>query len=81
MNHQDKEAPFHLAGWVLFLVCAFLFLYVAARDSDLILALASLVFLSGCVAFLIPLLFRRTLSENVTPVEHDNPSAETDEKP
>ncbi len=57
MNHQDKDAPFHLAGWILFLVCAFLFLYVAVRDSDVILALASLVFLAGCIAFLIPLLF------------------------
>jgi len=56
MNHQDKDAPFHMAGWVLFLVCAFLFLYVAIRDSDLVLALASLVFLAGCIAFLIPLL-------------------------
>ena len=58
MNHQDRDAPFHLAGWILFLVCAFLFLYVSVRDSDLILALASLVFLGGCIAFLIPLLFQ-----------------------
>jgi hypothetical protein len=56
MNHQEKDALFHLAGWVLFLICAFLFLYVAIRDRDLILALASLVFLAGCIAFLIPLL-------------------------
>ena len=56
MNHQDKDAPFHLAGWVLFLVCAFLFLYVAIRDGDYVLALASLLFLAGCIAFLIPLL-------------------------
>jgi len=56
MNHQDKDALYHLVGWVLFLVCAFLFLYVAIRDGDLVLALASLVFLAGCIAFLIPLL-------------------------
>jgi len=69
MNHQDKDAPFHLAGWVLFLVCAFLFLYVAVRDSDLILALASLVFLAGCIAFLIPLLFLRPESGKIN--DHD----------
>jgi len=56
MNHQDREASFHLAGWVLFLVCAFLFLYVAIRDGDVVLGIASLVFLTGCIAFLIPLL-------------------------
>ena len=39
------------------MICALLFLYVAVREHDLVLALASLVFLCGCVAFLIPLLF------------------------
>lgn len=57
MNHQNKDASFHLAGWVLFVVCASLFLYVAVRDGDMLMALASLVFLAGCVVFLIPLLF------------------------
>jgi hypothetical protein len=56
MNHQDKDVLFHLVGWILFLACAFLFLYVAMRDGDLVLALASLLFLAGCVAFLVPLL-------------------------
>lgn len=56
MNHQDKDILFHLVGWILFLACAFLFLYVAMRDGDLVLALASLLFLAGCVVFLIPLL-------------------------
>ena len=56
MNHHDKDVPFHLAGWVLFVICAFLFLYVAVRDSDLLMGLASLVFLAGCIAFLIPLI-------------------------
>jgi hypothetical protein len=69
MNHQDKGAPFHLAGWVLFLLCAFLFLYVAVRDRDVILALASLVFLAGCIAFLIPLLKR----DKKTPIGNGSP--------
>ena len=67
MNHQDKDAPYHLLGWVLFLVCAFLFLYVAIRDSDVVLALASLVFLAGCVAFLIPLLKKDRKDKSTPP--------------
>ncbi len=67
MNHQDKDAPFHLVGWVLFLVCAFLFLYVAIRDGDLVLALASLVFLAGCIAFLIPLLKKDRKNKSSSP--------------
>jgi hypothetical protein len=78
MNHQDKYASFHLTGWILFLICAFLFLYVAVRDSDLILALASLVFLAGCVAFLIPLLFPAAAGKNVTMNERRGPRREKD---
>ena len=57
MNDQDKHTRYQLVGWVLFVVCALLFLYVAVRDGDLLMSLASLVFLAGCIAFLIPLLF------------------------
>ena len=77
MNHQDKEAPFHLAGWVLFLICAFLFLYVAVRNGDIILAIASLVFLGGCIAFLIPLFKKDRKGMNLP--SGDGPS-ESDEE-
>ena len=81
MNHQDKEAPFHLAGWVLFLLCAFLFLYVAVREHDVILALASLVFLAGCIAFLIPLVFPVTADKGDTMEKQGGSFPEKDEKP
>ena len=67
MNHQDKEALFHIVGWVLFVVCAFLFLYIAIRDGDLVLALASFVFLAGCIAFLIPLLKKDRKDKSTSP--------------
>lgn len=60
VNRPDKHTRYHLAGWILFVICALLFLYVAVRDSNLVMTLASLVFLAGCVAFLIPLLFPAT---------------------
>ena len=76
MDHQEKDAFFHLGGWILFLACAFLFLYVAMRDRDFVLALASLLFLAGCVAFLIPLLFRGPWNKIVTEHDQDKPSME-----
>jgi len=76
MNHQDKDVLFHLVGWILFLACAFLFLYVAMRDGDFALVLASLLFLAGCVAFLIPLLFRGPWNKKVTEHDQDKPSVE-----
>jgi len=57
MTRASRHTRFHLVGWVFFLICSLLFLYTAVRDGDTILALASLVFLGGCIAFLIPLLF------------------------
>ena len=75
MNHQDKEAPYHLAGWVLFLACSFFFLYVALRDSDIVLVFASLLFLAGCVAFLIPLLFPAAARKDDMLDEKDDPSS------
>jgi hypothetical protein len=79
VNRQDRDAPFHLAGWILFLVCAFLFLYVAIRDSDFVLAFTSLVFLAGCVAFLVPLIFPRRQSDEPPPTE-ERPTARKQEE-
>lgn len=46
----------HFAGWILFLVCAVLFLIASARDGDMLTIAASVVFLVACVVFLIPML-------------------------
>jgi hypothetical protein len=42
-----------LWGWLLFLLCSLLFLAAAIRDGDLLIAVASLVFLVACVLFLL----------------------------
>lgn len=57
MPGKKRESRYHIAGWALFVLCAFLFLFSAVRDGDGVLALASLVFLLGCILFLVPLLF------------------------
>ena len=57
MPGRKRETRYHFAGWILFLLCAALFLFSALRDGDGVLALASLVFFLGCVLFLIPLVF------------------------
>jgi len=76
MNDKDKDAGFHLAGWALFLLCAIVFLYAAVRDGDVILILASLLFLGGCIAFLIPLLFPAASIRQVGSREKDGSRAE-----
>lgn len=47
--HDRRE----LWGWMLFLLCSLLFLAAAIRDGDLLIGVASLVFLVACVLFLL----------------------------
>ncbi len=76
MDHKNRDTPYHLAGWILFVVCSLLFLSAAFRDGDLVLGLASVVFLTGCVAFLIPLLAGPPEREKVVRREGDDSPAE-----
>lgn len=50
-----REAYLHLIGWILFLICAVLFLAAGIRAADPLLIVGSVVFLVACVVFLIPL--------------------------
>ena len=76
MAAKKRENKYHLAGWILFVLCAFLFLYSAVRDGDGVLALASLVFLSGCILFLVPLLFPNKKAVAHSHHKKDNPPGE-----
>lgn len=41
-----------LVGWVLFLVCAGIFVAAGVRDGDPLMTAGSVMFLAGCVLFL-----------------------------
>jgi hypothetical protein len=41
-------------GWVLFLICALLFIAAGLRDGDLLITVGSVLFLVACVLFLVP---------------------------
>jgi hypothetical protein len=58
----DDRSPvkFHLAGWILFVVCAGFFIASSIRVDDLLGLAGSIIFLVGCVAFIIPLVVRRS---------------------
>lgn len=44
--------PRELWGWILFLVCAIVFLAAGVRDGDGLMAVGSAAFLAACVLFL-----------------------------
>ncbi len=57
-DKQNREKKFHLWGWILFLVCAGFFIASSITgDSTLNLA-GSIIFLAGCVVFIIPFLIK-----------------------
>ncbi|HSK92218.1 MAG TPA: hypothetical protein VK875_13005 [Euzebyales bacterium] len=41
-------------GWILFTLCAVVFVVIGVRDRDLLMTLGSLLFLGACVLFLVP---------------------------
>ena len=52
---MSREVKFQFWGWVLFVICALLFLGSSLRGGDVLSILASIAFLIACVVFMIPL--------------------------
>jgi hypothetical protein len=76
MPGKRRENKYHFAGWIFFVLCAFLFLFSAVRDGHGVLALASLVFLLGCVLFLVPLVIPHRKTVEAGEYENNDPPAE-----
>ncbi len=51
----NREKKFHLWGWILFIVCAGFFIASSIKANDMFGLAGSIVFLVGCVVFIIPL--------------------------
>ena len=56
MNDNKKtERSYHIVGWVLFIVCALLFIGASIDAGDAVMGAGSVIFLVACIVFLIPL--------------------------
>ena len=64
-NEKNKDLKAQLWGWVLFAICAVLYTLSGVRAQDILTIAASIIFLLGCVVFMIPL---------VRAIMHDNQS-------
>ncbi len=58
-SHEQRERRFNLWGWIGFVVCAGFFIAASLRSGDWLALAASVIFLFGCLLFIIPLLGRR----------------------
>jgi predicted membrane channel-forming protein YqfA (hemolysin III family) len=54
---SKRERNYHLAGWLLFLVCAGFFIISAALSGDMLYLVGSIIFLVACIVFVIPLIW------------------------
>jgi hypothetical protein len=57
---RKRELKFQLWGWLLFVVCAILFVAASIKNKDALTLMGSLCFLIACVIFLIPLVSSAT---------------------
>jgi len=52
---SKRERNYHLAGWLLFVICSGCFITSAVRSGDALYLAGSIIFLVACIVFLIPL--------------------------
>jgi hypothetical protein len=53
-NEKNEELTTQLWGWVLFILCAILFILSGIRAGDILTTAGSIVFLIACMVFLMP---------------------------
>ncbi|OQY20859.1 MAG: hypothetical protein B6I35_09780 [Anaerolineaceae bacterium 4572_32.2] len=61
---ESRELELQLWGWIVFIICAVLFIVSSIRNRDVLSLVASILFLVGCVIFMIPLV--TTMGRNRT---------------
>ena len=52
----NKTIRYQLYGWILFVVCALLFIAASAIDRDPLVLAGSVIFLLACLFFIVPLI-------------------------
>ena len=55
--NKKTEILLHLSGWLLFLICAVLFIIAGIIAGDLLILSGSVIFFAACILFLIPLVY------------------------
>ncbi|MFC1918040.1 cytochrome oxidase subunit III [Chloroflexota bacterium] len=58
-DNRKREEKFHLYGWILFLVCAVLFIIASLESGSRASLAGSVIFIIACIVFLYPLLIKK----------------------
>ena len=58
-KRKERENLFYLIGWVLFLICSFLFIADSAVSRSIWGLVGSVAFFLGCIVFLAPFTWKK----------------------
>ncbi len=61
-NHNGQDFKYQLAGWILFILCAFFFIASSLKNQDTLTFIGAVIFLIACIVFLIQLV--RTMKKS-----------------
>jgi len=53
---MTSKIKYQIAGWVLFIICALLFIASSWSNHDTLTLIGSIIFLIACIVFLIPII-------------------------
>jgi dipeptide/tripeptide permease len=51
----EEETKYQIVGWILFTICAILFIASSLKNHDTLTLVGSVIFLIACIVFLIPI--------------------------
>jgi hypothetical protein len=54
-NKIEPEIKYQLSGWILFIICAILFMTSSLKNQDTLTFIGSVIFFVACIIFIIPL--------------------------
>lgn len=70
-NHNGQDFKYQLAGWILFILCAFFFIASSLKNQDTLTFIGAVIFLIACIVFLIQLVRTIKKAANHTKIHDD----------
>jgi len=70
-NQIGEQIKYQVAGWILFIICAILFIVSSLKNHDTLTFIGSVIFLVACIVFLIPIFRAYQTVENDTKLNDD----------
>jgi hypothetical protein len=70
------EKRLELAGWVLFVLCAILFVVDSIQSGTVVGLIASILFLLACLVFILPLLVKKVWKDDAAKQMQDKASSQ-----